>query len=174
MYSANDAVKIIHTFVGHTDACVSADFTVGGSKLVSGSWDGTVRLWETTSGELSNTLVGHDGKVTSVAFSDSGEWLVSGGMDETVRIWATATGDLIDVLAEGVVHPITSVALSRGGDYLAEASNDFTVRVWGIKQGASRRTRRTRIFRSSRAPLFLQMDPEPSACSHAFATTPDD
>lgn len=72
-------MQIIHTFVGHTDACVSADFTVGGSKLVSGSWDGTVRLWETTSGELSNTLVGHDGKVTSVAFSDSGEWLVSGG-----------------------------------------------------------------------------------------------
>ena len=56
-------------------------------------------------------------------------------MDETVRIWATATGDPIDVLSEGVVHPITAVALSRGGEQLAEASNDFSVRVWDIKQG---------------------------------------
>jgi WD40 repeat protein len=56
-------------------------------------------------------------------------------MDETVRIWATVTGDLIDIMSEGVVHPITSVALSPGGALLAEASNDFTVRVWDIKQG---------------------------------------
>eukprot|EP00038_Savillea_parva_P008351 m.176390 g.176390 ORF g.176390 m.176390 type:complete len:663 (-) comp14156_c0_seq1:134-2122(-) len=138
MYSANDLNKVVHTFVGHTDACVAADFTVGGSKLVSGSWDGTVRIWETTSGDNSQTLIGHKGKVTSVAFSDTGEWLVSGGMDETVRIWATATGDPIDVLSEGVVHPITAVALSRGGEQLAEASNDFSVRVWDIKQDGSR------------------------------------
>ena len=71
--------QVVHTFVGHTDACVAADFTVGGSKLVSGSWDGTVRIWETTSGDNSQTLIGHKGKVTSVAFSDTGEWLVSGG-----------------------------------------------------------------------------------------------
>jgi len=101
---------------------------------VSGSWDGTVRLWETTSGELNKTLRGHEGKVTSVAFSDSGEWLVSGGMDETVRIWAVVSGDVIDVLQSGVVHPITSVTLSRGGAYLAEASNDFTVRLWDLKK----------------------------------------
>ena len=78
MWSSNDFTSPVHTFVGHTDACVAAAFTSGGSKLASGSWDHTVRIWETTSGKLHRALVGHQGKVTSVVFADSGEWLASG------------------------------------------------------------------------------------------------
>jgi WD40 repeat protein len=78
VWSSNDFSAPLHTFVGHTDACVAAAFTSGGSKLASGSWDRSVRVWDTTTGKQHLALLGHQGRVTSVVFSDSGEWLVSG------------------------------------------------------------------------------------------------
>jgi WD40 repeat protein len=54
------------------------------------SWDGTVRIWDVTTGDEHAVLTGHAG-VFAVAVTPDGSWLASGGGDGTVRIWDTAT-----------------------------------------------------------------------------------
>ena len=61
--------------------------------MVAGaSESGTVRLWDTSTGQLRQTLNwGHAG-MWSVALSDDGGLLASGSADGSVGIWDTSTG----------------------------------------------------------------------------------
>ena len=77
--------------------CVA--FSPDGSRVVSGSEDNTVRIWNVATGESEAELKGHSGRVSSVVFSPDGSHVVSGSEDNTVRIWTIATG-LSTVLAD--------------------------------------------------------------------------
>ena len=62
-------------------------YSPDGSKIASGSWDDTVRIWDAETGAQIRTLDGHTSIVTSVAYSPDGSKIVSGSWDDTVRIW---------------------------------------------------------------------------------------
>ncbi len=63
-----------------------------GSWLATGSWDGTVRIWDVATWQERATLKGHaHWRVTAVAVAPDGSWLSTCGGDE-VRIWDVATG----------------------------------------------------------------------------------
>lgn len=61
------------------------------NSLASGSDDGSIILWDLTTGKRESTLTGHNSKVTQVEFSDAGT-LVSASRDGTTRFWDVATG----------------------------------------------------------------------------------
>ena len=56
-----------------------------GSRIVSGSWDHSVRVWDAMTGEQLRELQGHTDTVTSVAFSLDGNRIISGSWDHGVR-----------------------------------------------------------------------------------------
>lgn len=58
-------------------------------KTRSGSWDGTLRLWEIQSGRTTRRFVGHAKDVLSVAFSADNRQIVSGSRDKTIKLWNT-------------------------------------------------------------------------------------
>ena len=60
--------------------------------IASGSFDGTVRLWDAASGDELRVLKSHGSGVTSVAFSPDGRTIASGSGDNTARLWDIATG----------------------------------------------------------------------------------
>jgi tetratricopeptide (TPR) repeat protein len=62
-------------------------FSPDGKRLVSASSDGTVKLWDVTTGQEALTLTGHTGAVISVAFSPDGKQLVTGSEDKMVKLW---------------------------------------------------------------------------------------
>jgi WD40 repeat protein len=69
-----------------------------GRLVASGGEDGTVRLWEASSGRLLATLQGHTGAVGSVALSSDGRLVASGGDDGTVRLWEAKSGTCLRTL----------------------------------------------------------------------------
>jgi len=71
----------------------SVAFSQDGSRVVSGSDDRTVRIWNVTTGEVEAELKGHTNSVRSVAFSQDGSQVVSGSLDKTVRIWNLTMGN---------------------------------------------------------------------------------
>ncbi|KAG9074191.1 hypothetical protein FRC06_010870, partial [Ceratobasidium sp. 370] len=71
----------------------SVAFSPDGYRIVSGSDDATVRVWDADTGApIGEPLTGHSSWVTSVAFSRDGHRIVSGSADATVRVWDADTG----------------------------------------------------------------------------------
>jgi WD40 repeat protein/serine/threonine protein kinase len=104
-------------------------FSSDRSLLAIGSWDSSIRLFRTETGELRDTLNGHSKEVSALRFSRNGSRLASIGWDHKVCIWDVETGALLSVL-QGRRSNATSVAWSPQGDSLAALSNDGTIKVW--------------------------------------------
>ena len=81
-----DEENCLQTLEGHSDDVNSVSFSPDGSKIVSGSADRTVKLWDVTSGECLQTLEGHSRPVTSVSFSPNGSKIASGSSNN-IKIW---------------------------------------------------------------------------------------
>src|SRR6516164_8794258 len=72
---------------GHADAVWAVAFSPDSRQAISGSYDGTVGLWEVESGKAIGLLKGHTAGILSVAYSTDGHVAVSGGADRTIRVW---------------------------------------------------------------------------------------
>ena len=113
----------------HTDEVLSVSFSRDGTLLASGSWDGTVKLWDVATQQSFTTLDEHTSGISSVSFSRDGTLLASGSHDRTVRLWNVATRQNIAILDEHTGE-VSSVSFSRDGTLLASGSHDRTVKLW--------------------------------------------
>lgn len=102
--------------------------------LASGSYDGTVRLWDVNQGECLSILEKHTDRVWSVAFSPDGKTLASSSSDRTVKVWETSSGKCLKSL-RGHSQQIRTVAFSPDGKTLASGSDDHSVRLWNQHTG---------------------------------------
>ena len=100
---------------GHEEQVIAAAFSPDGARIVSGSDDGTVRVWDAASGTELLVLRGHEGAVNAAAFSPDGARIVSGSWDNTVRVWDAASGAELLVLRghEGRSRPPRSRRMAR-------------------------------------------------------------
>ncbi|KAH8055803.1 hypothetical protein JL722_8156 [Aureococcus anophagefferens] len=101
-----------------------------GRRVVSGSHDKTVKVWDAATGECVNCVV---------VFPD-GRRVVSGSDDKTVKVWDVATGD-VAVFPDGrrIVSgssdktvKVTGVAVFPDGRRVVSGSADNTVKVYGV------------------------------------------
>jgi WD40 repeat protein len=108
--------KLLHTFEGHQEGITTLAFSPDptGTLLASGSYDGTVRVWNTETGGVQDIFeletddepirsdislwevghgkpqgraAGHGSYISSAAFLPGGQELVTGSWDTTARVW---------------------------------------------------------------------------------------
>lgn len=122
------------TYRGHKLYVSSVAWSPNGQRMASASGDGTVQVWNVSTGARILTYRGHKGDVMSVAWSPDGQEIASGGLDGTVQIWDVNTGQTI-LIYRGHTSAVFAVSWSPNGRYLASASSDGTVQVWNAATG---------------------------------------
>jgi WD40 repeat protein/transcriptional regulator with XRE-family HTH domain len=118
---------------GHTHWVAGLAFAPDGV-LASGSYDGTVKLWDTTSGSCLQTFSGHSDRVIRVVWSPDGRTLASCSVDHTIRLWDDEEGRSRMVL-QGHTDVVSNLAFTPDSRTLLSGSNDGTVRVWDVESG---------------------------------------
>ncbi|EJD08012.1 WD40 repeat-like protein [Fomitiporia mediterranea MF3/22] len=117
--------------VAHTNCVVSVTFSPNGRRIVSGSWDCTICIWNAESGEvIAGPFEGHTNCVMSVAFSPDGRCIVSGSRDGTIRIWDTDAIEGTPNKQNGHTNTVAALSFSPCGKHVASGSYDCTIRVW--------------------------------------------
>lgn len=124
---------------GHNGWVGSVVFSPDESKLASGSYDGTIKLWDVATGQELQTIKGYDGCVNSVTFSPDGRKLASGSRDGTIKLWDLATGEELQTL-EGLNSLVYSVTFSLDESKLASGSDDKTIKLWDVTTGEKLQT----------------------------------
>ncbi|TPX67298.1 hypothetical protein CcCBS67573_g07548, partial [Chytriomyces confervae] len=119
---------------GHSGTVNSVAVTRDGKTIVSGSYDNTVKVWDTESGECTSTLEGHSFIVNSVAVTPDGKTIVSGSWDNTVKVWDTESGECTSTLT-GHTKEVTSVTITPDCEVIVSGSKDRTVKVWDTQTG---------------------------------------
>ncbi|HLX51090.1 MAG TPA: WD40 repeat domain-containing protein [Streptosporangiaceae bacterium] len=116
---------------GHRRPVVALAVAPGG--VVSGSYDSTLRLWDTAAG-TSAVLKGHTCGADAVAVTPDGTEIISAARDATWRRWDAKTG------APGPVHnggerysPV--LALSPDGETVAIATVEHVIEIWHRRAG---------------------------------------
>jgi len=124
----------LSTLLGHSAPVSSVCLSVDGQRIVSGSADNTVKIWDVATGSCVTTLQGHSNPVTSVCLSVDGQRIVSGSYDKTVKIWDVATGSCVTTL-QGHSKLVSSVCLSVDGQTVT--SNDISGKSlhWDVSSG---------------------------------------
>jgi hypothetical protein len=119
---------------GHKGPVDSVAFSPDATRLLTGSQDGTARVWDAGTGQQKAVLKGHVDWVSSVAFSPDGKRILTGSLDRTARGWDDETGQA-KVTLVGHTAEVTSVAFSPDGTRVLTLSADRTARVWDAKPG---------------------------------------
>lgn len=130
--------QCLHTLSRHTEIVSAVALTKDGKKLVTGSYDQTLRIWSVKTGGLLKTLSDHSKEIYCVATSGDGKLVASGSADRTIKLWDLRTGELVRSLGNlilGHSDTVTALAFSPNNQFLVSASQDKTVRLWSLKSG---------------------------------------
>ncbi|THW33865.1 WD40 repeat-like protein [Aureobasidium pullulans] len=124
----------IQTLEGHCSSTGVVCFSTDGKLLASKSSDGSIRLWDTSTGAPHSSLEAHSRLAQPIAFSPDNKTLISASQDSTIEAWDVATGTSFRTFA-GHSGPITALVFFGGGKILASASHDKTIRIWNTATG---------------------------------------
>jgi WD40 repeat protein len=97
----------------------SLAYSPDGKRLVTGSFDHRVRVFDAVSGRETHVFEGHTDAVHRVGFHPNGSTLVSAGDDCTVRLWDLRTGRGRTLFTHG--DWVWAAGFSPNGKWLASA-----------------------------------------------------
>ena len=129
-----------YRYTAHEGSVLDVHFSADGLYAVSGSVDGTVRLFNNGTGDevLSVTADSEDTRFNSVAMHPNNNSFAAAASDGNVYVWSFPDGELLHTL-EGHEGEVLSVVYSPDGLFLASGGADHTIRLWGASSGLETR-----------------------------------
>ncbi len=138
---------VITNQLGDQEIIERVFFSPDGGTFATVRFNNTIRLWDTTTGELTQTLTSQDTdvkqadsqeKIQDVLFSPDKRTVVSITGRDKIRLWDIATGKHKQ-LADRTLY-LKSVCLSADGKTLATADIDHTIRFWDTSTGKQKKS----------------------------------
>uniref|UniRef100_A0A8K9UEA4 Apoptotic protease-activating factor 1 n=1 Tax=Oncorhynchus mykiss TaxID=8022 RepID=A0A8K9UEA4_ONCMY len=102
--------------------------------LLSWSFDGTIKVWDMSSGERLQDLVCHQGAVLACDVSPDGQLFATTSADKTAKVWSSASWECVRLLT-GHQDCVRSCRFSWDGRRLATGDDNGEIRLWNVKDG---------------------------------------
>jgi len=115
---------------GHRYWVMSLAFSPGGTSLVSGSCDETVKLWDMQTGGVVKTFSGHTDWICSVSISSDCTRIASGSYDRTIHLWDIQTGECRHVIKQQGTVDYVSFSPTDPGHFIF--ISESKVQQWDI------------------------------------------
>jgi predicted Zn finger-like uncharacterized protein len=113
---------------GHCDGVTSIDVTEDGTRLLSAGRDGTLRVWNTCTGDCLRVMETH---ANAICVSDDGVSALSGG-DRAIRLWELDSGKCVSKLPCG--SDVQAIRFAPGAAFAASGHGDGTVAIWDLRK----------------------------------------
>jgi WD40 repeat protein len=106
--------------------------TPDNKKVIAGSRDKTIKLWDIRTRKQLFTLKGHTDWITSVAVTLDSKYLISGSKDETLKFWNLENRKELFTLT-GHSSEINAVAIMPDGSKAISGSSDGQLKIWDLE-----------------------------------------
>ena len=109
---------------GHVEGIACGAFSRDGKTIVTGSWDGSVKIWDLADGKERVSIPGLSRTLRTLAISPDSETVATAGRDFVIRLWNTGSGKPGKTL-HGHVGRVLGLAFSPDGKMLASGGGEF-------------------------------------------------
>lgn len=96
-------------FEGHKRHVIFATFIKNATRIISASYDNTIKVWDEASSKCLNTLDAHTDAVSCVDYCTENNQIISSSHDNTIRIWDMSSSDKMKCIFRngGNVNPFS-------------------------------------------------------------------
>uniref|UniRef100_A0A4W6E8N7 Apoptotic protease-activating factor 1 n=1 Tax=Lates calcarifer TaxID=8187 RepID=A0A4W6E8N7_LATCA len=105
------------------------------ARLLSWSFDGTVKVWDVESGEKLQDIEAHRGAILSCHVSPDGCFFATTSADKTAKLWHCESWQCVHTLS-GHQDCVRSCRFSWDSRRLATGDDNGEIRLWSVKEGA--------------------------------------
>lgn len=119
---------------GHGKTIAAIDLLPGG-RLISGSYDTTIRVWDLESGQSLRTFEQHDSKVRALCVTPNGRFVLSADASCNLLRWSVEFGEVVCTYG-GHQKFVRAIAVDPQMAYVLTGSEDTRVRLFDFETGA--------------------------------------
>lgn len=137
-------LRLWNLTTGHEDktflmpeGILSMAFSPDGKNIITGSSNGTAKLWDIQLDSCIKTFSGHNDKINSIAYSPDGQFFLTGSKDKNAKLWNITTGNTTQTFSMN--REISVVAYSPDGKNILTGSWN-SVKLWDISTGSNTKT----------------------------------
>jgi WD40 repeat protein/serine/threonine protein kinase len=125
--------KELHELKGHQDYVSGVVYSPDGTRLVTSSWDRTLKFWDLVDSDISRSIWSRNG-FSCLDFSPDGNQIATGENDGTITLWDVVPRRRIRTL-RGHPDGVVSLKFSPDGTQIVSVGKDNLLRVVDVSTG---------------------------------------
>ncbi|MES1212956.1 MAG: serine/threonine-protein kinase [Singulisphaera sp.] len=138
VWNINGQIHPAEEFIDSTQPLVAVMDGGADGTLVAASCDGSLRIWQSSTGQLLNSWQTDHGKLRAAARSKDGRRVLTAGEDGLVRVWDVKSAKLVHAWRAGET-PVVAVALMPDGAQAIIATEDGALVAWNMAEKIQQR-----------------------------------